>query len=514
MISGKPKILCVDDEPVNLALLQAVLVPQGYDTISANNGTEALQIIGNQKVDLVLLDIMMPDVDGFTICRNIKNKEKFRNIPVVMITSLSSKEERIKAIEAGAEDFISKPFDQGEVLARIRMLLKMKGLADDLKAAYTNINSLTELGKTTIEEFDPLSFDFSAQISAIVKSLIRVASDEIGKPQIVLVGTSDKNNTWTWRQYENIFKVLDVAIVDSTSKFSEIFNLPEKGKSQTIFLNHEAIEKSQLQIFINSLVAFNIIVSDAVCYLNSDICIFALNYGRTVSAYDAGLLDVLVLNVLFLKSITSQMKEVDNAFEYTVYALARASEVNDDDTGNHILRVGEFSAILAHRLRMSDEFVRTIRVQATLHDVGKIYIASHILKEPEILTPTQVIEMKKHTSFGAKIIGNHAMLKMGKDIALSHHERFDGTGYPQGLKSGDIPFVARIVNVADQYDAMRNARVYKPAFDHATTFKIITQGDGRTLPRHFDPIILKAFRDSASKLEDLYEEMKLLKHKE
>ena len=508
MISGKPIILCVDDEPANLALLQAVLMPQGYEALIANNGAEALRIIGEQQVDLILLDIMLPDVDGFAICRKIKNDEKFRHIPVIMITGLSSAQHRIKGIEAGAEDFISKPFDHEEVLARIRMLLKVKGLTDDLKAAYTNINSLTTFGKTTIENFDPLSFDFSTQINAIVKKLIRNTPDEIDKPQIVLVGTSDQNNNWTWHQYENVFNKPDIAMVDSNSNFSKIFNLPEKGKSQTVFLNYEEIQKSQLQKFVNNLVSFNIIVTDAVCYLSRDICILALNYGRDVSAYDASLLDGLVLNILFLNSLSAQMKEVEHAFEYTVYALARASEVNDDDTGNHILRVGEYSAILARRLKMSDEFIRTIRVQATLHDVGKIYILPNILRKPEKLTLDEAIEMKKHTLYGAKIIGDHTRLKMGKAIALTHHERYDGTGYPHGLKGGGIPMEGMIVNIADQYDAMRNVRIYKPAFDHATTYKIITEGDGRTLPQHFDPLVLKAFKESASRLEDLYEEMK------
>ena len=508
MISVKPIILCVDDEPANLALLQAVLVPQGYEAIIANNGAEALRIIGKQHVDLILLDIIMPDVDGFTICRNIKKDERFQQIPVIMITVLSSKENRIKGIEAGAEDFISKPFDHEEVLARIKMLLKMKDLANDLKTAYTNINSLTTFGKATIENFDPLSFDLSAQINAIVPRLIRNTSDEIDKPQIVLVGTSDQNNNWTWHQYENVFNEPDTAMVDSNSSFSTIFNLPEKGKSQTVFLNHEDIQKSQLQKFVNALVSFNITVSDAVCYLSRDICILALNYGRDVSTYDAALLDGLVLNILFLKSLSSQMREVENAFEYTVYALARASEVNDYDTGNHILRVGEYSALLARNLKMSDEFIRTIRVQSTLHDVGKICIPPNILKKPEKLTPNEIIEMKEHTLYGAKIIGNHPKLKMGKAIALTHHERYDGTGYPHGLKGGGIPMEGMIVNIVDQYDAMRDVRIYKPAFDHATTYKIITEGDGRTMPRHFDPQVLKAFKESASQLEDLHEEMK------
>jgi response regulator RpfG family c-di-GMP phosphodiesterase len=507
MINAKPIILCVDDEPVNLALLQAVLVPQGYDVVTANNGAEALWIIEDQRVDLILLDIMMPDVDGYTICQKIRDKDKFRYIPIIMITGLSSKESRIKGIEAGADDFITKPFDQGEVLARIRMLLRMKGLTNDLNIAYTNINSLTEFSKATIEKFDPLSFDFAAGINAIVTRLVRNSSDEIDKPQIVMVGTSDQINNWTWHKYENVFNELDLAIIDANSNFSMLFKLPERGKSQTIIFNSADIEKSQLQKFVNRLVSFNIIVNDAVFYLNRDVCIMAINYGRKVTTYDAALLNSLVLDILFFKSLSAQMKDVEHAFEYTVYALARASEINDEDTGNHILRVGEYSAVLARRMNLSDEFVRTIKVQATLHDVGKIYIPPHILKKPDKLTVDEMMAISKHTLFGAKIIGDHPRLKMGKNIALTHHERYDGSGYPHGLRGGAIPIEGMIVNMADQYDALRNVRVYKPAFNHGTAYKIITEGDGRTLPRHFDPEVLKAFKASASRLEDLYEKM-------
>jgi response regulator RpfG family c-di-GMP phosphodiesterase len=506
MIRQMPSILCVDDESVNLSLLRAVLTPHGYEVITADNGQAALEVLNKKHVDLVLLDVMMPGMDGFKVCRLIRESKNLMRVPVIMITSLTSKLDRIKGIEAGAEDFISKPFDQGEVLARIKMLLKMKGLVDDLHAAYTNISDLTAFSKTTLENFNPLSFDFLPQIDAVVTRIMSQTADDPEKPKIVLVGIKDQ--AWSWNQYELIYNNLGRALLQSKSSLSTIFNLPAKGKSKTIFYNAEDIPRSELQHFFDDLVSFNIMVSNAVCYLSRDICIIALNYGRKVSAYDASVLGSLVLDVLFLRSLSSQIKEVKNAFEYTVYALARATEADDQDTGNHILRVGEYSTILAKKLRMPDEFVRAIRVQATLHDVGKIHVPSAILMKPGKLTSDEFDEMKKHTLYGAKIIGDHVQLTMGRSIALTHHENFDGSGYPEGLIGAAIPIEGMIVRMADQYDSLRNARVYKPAFDHLRASDIIIRGDERTLPGHFDPRVLKAFQDTVRKFEKVYEELK------
>ena len=136
-----PRILCVDDEPLNICLLQAILLPRGYEVVIAVNGQEALDAICAGRIDLCLLDVMMPGMDGFEVCRTIKSDERYRTIPVVMITSYSDKDHRIKGIEAGAEDFIAKPFDHIEVLARIKMLLHVKLLNDKLEAANIELEA-------------------------------------------------------------------------------------------------------------------------------------------------------------------------------------------------------------------------------------------------------------------------------------------------------------------------------------------------------------------------------------
>jgi len=178
------------------------------------------------------------------------------------------------------------------------------------------------------------------------------------------------------------------------------------------------------------------------------------------------------------------------------------------DTGNHIARVGEYCAALAGRLGMSDKFINIIRLQSRMHDVGKIHIPVEILKKPGRLSDEELAAMKEHPLFGARILGDHVRLTMAKEIALSHHENWNGEGYPYGLKGEQIPLTGRIMKLADIYDALRNRRAYKTAFDHATTCRIILEGDDRTSPAHFDPRILKAFRELEARFEEIYEQMK------
>jgi HD-GYP domain-containing protein (c-di-GMP phosphodiesterase class II) len=203
--------------------------------------------------------------------------------------------------------------------------------------------------------------------------------------------------------------------------------------------------------------------------------------------------------------VAIQIRESDDAFAYTVHSLARASEANDEDTGDHILRVGEYCAIVAERLGLGELWIQGIRLQATLHDVGKVHTPPEILKKPGELDAEEWNIMRLHTVKGAKIIGDHPKFSIAKRIALSHHERWDGSGYPYGASGNLIPLEGRIMNIADQYDALRNARVYKPGLDHATTIRIITEGDGRTMPQHFDPQVLNAFVESESLFEEVYE---------
>nr|WP_256371205.1 MULTISPECIES: HD-GYP domain-containing protein [unclassified Fusibacter] len=185
-------------------------------------------------------------------------------------------------------------------------------------------------------------------------------------------------------------------------------------------------------------------------------------------------------------------------------ALARAAEGNDDVTGHHIRRVNYYSKLIARSLGMDTKFVKSITVAAQMHDVGKINTPDSVLNKPGKLTDQEFALMQAHTVQGQIIIGDSEDLEMAANIARSHHEKYDGTGYPDKLKGDAIPLEARIVFLADIYDALRSERPYKRGFTHEEAYEIIVNGDGRVEPTHFDPDILSVFIERHKAFEKIF----------
>jgi HD-GYP domain-containing protein (c-di-GMP phosphodiesterase class II) len=381
------------------------------------------------------------------------------------------------------------------------MLLKVKHLYDDLNHAYDTINSLTSYGDEIIRTFNPMDFDFLSRVDGIVNQLIRKGDNAPQRPEMMLVGFVNELNHWQWHAYNYVAEELQRTPVQTD--IQKVLPFTGMTVSKIGYLN-----SAEIQLFTAILRYHALTIRNMVYYVSEAICVFALNYGRNVGGYDATVLNSMVAQSKFLQSLSGQLRETEDAFAYTVHALARASEVNDEDTGRHILRVGEYAAQIAGRLGLPEKKVETIRQQASLHDVGKIHLPEAILKKPGKFTDDERQVMRKHTHYSARIIGDHPRLYTACAIGTSHHERWDGSGYPNGLKGDQIPIEGRIAVIADQYDALRNARVYKPGFDHSTACHIITEGDGRTIPTHFDPQVLKIFRDYTGAFEEIYEEVK------
>jgi len=213
-------------------------------------------------------------------------------------------------------------------------------------------------------------------------------------------------------------------------------------------------------------------------------------------------------NAQLEQKINERTAELQESNLETLYTLTRAVEYKDEDIGTHVQRISECTRELARMLHQEAEFTKMIFLASPLHDVGKIGIPDNILLKPGALTPEEWQTMKSHTTIGARILGNREspLLKMGAEIALNHHERWDGSGYPNGVKNNNIPLSARIMNICDIYDALRSKRPYKPALSHLQVLDIISNGDGRTQPDHFDPLILHTFKQHHMIFRDIFDE--------
>ncbi len=349
---GSKKIMAVDDEVKNLALLEAILTPLGYEVETAQSGKEALAKVETSPPDLILLDIMMPDMTGYEVCKRLKAKESTQIIPVVMITALVDKESKVRGIEAGADDFLTKPVDKIELTARVKNLIKVKEYNDRMK-------------------------------------------------------------DWS--------RMLQDKVVEQTAMLKESFEQLQEA--------HAKLEKAHLD---------------------------------------------------------------------TLFRLSVAAEYKDEDTANHIHRMSAYVRVVAENMGLSKDQVRLIVHASPLHDVGKIGIPDHLLLKPGKLTPEEWSIMKSHTLIGERILADadDDFTKAGQVIALSHHETWDGSGYPKGLKGEDIPLLGRITAISDVFDALTSKRPYKAPMSNEKAFGIIEKSVGN----HFDPGVGEAFFQGIDKI--------------
>lgn len=339
----KNKILIVDDTEENIDVLVATL-EDDYELSVAMDGLTAIDLVNQELPDLILLDIMMPGMDGYEVCRRLKYIEKARDIPVVFLTALNQTKNEARGFAVGAADYMSKPFNPDIVRSRVNNLIQLKLHRDNLELLVSN--------------------------------------------------------------------------------------------------RTEQLEVMQ---------------------------------------------DVLIKS------------------------MAGLAEYRDPETGGHIKRTQKYVKLFANKLKKSDEYkdvltneiVELLYKSTALHDIGKVGVPDSILLKPGKLSPEEFDEMKKHTIYGEKILalaldelGEDSFLRYAEEIAYTHHERWDGSGYPRGLSGEDIPISGRIMAIIDVFDALISKRIYKPPFKFGKSIEIIEEGRGI----HFDPLLVDILMDSLEEM--------------
>lgn len=499
-MNNTPKILIVDDYPKNVKLLEAHLIQTGFETVAAYDGDQAMAIIKEDPPDLVLLDAMMPVVDGFEVCKRIKENEKTRLIPVVMVTALDQLEDKVRGIEAGADDFLTKPVNRHELIARSRALVKTKRLNDQVLNLQSVVASLFEI--TTFEK------QFSDRQFLFQEFSIRAAKLAQAKSVAITIWDGDRISVEASHNLDD-----EIYQQTQSSRKSAVKHVMESGQMLVV----HSFDEDHLQEFglyggyigiplvsisgktFGALHAFG--VSDRLAQEPLRMLILVaqrLGYELQLKDYNTKLEDEVNKRTSELRTALVDLKnanlDLSMAQAETIFRLAKAAEYRDEDTAAHLHRMSNYSFVIAKQMGMEADFCNELRLAATMHDVGKIGTPDSILLKKGKLTPDEYEIMKEHTLIGAKILGGSSsqILRMSEIIALCHHEKFNGEGYPRQLKETEIPIEARIVAIADVFDALVTKRVYKRAFSIEESLSILKRDSGS----HFDPRVYGAFMES------------------
>ncbi len=444
----KGTILIVDDDLAARETLKELLACEDYDIVSAANGIEALAMAGELHPDIILSDVMMPEMNGFEVCRRLRADPVLAEVPIILITGLADQESFLKGLAVGADDFIAKPFDRIELSARV--------------AAVARLNRYRRLleERAKFERLIELSPDGVLLIDS--EGTIQLANPTFVRMLRIGEGGSPMGR--------RITAFVAVPQIDGFRNFiSNIFADPERiCRTETLLVRNDGIE-------------FPVEIAAGHCALKSQSAV-----------------QMIIRDITERKAAEEEIRrahqELTWACDTSLEGWSRALELRDRDTEGHSRRVTEMTLRLARAMNIPEELLVHIRRGALLHDIGKMGIPDSILRKPGPLTEEEWVVMRKHPEYAYEMLSPIAYLRPALDIPHHHHERWDGTGYPCGLEGENIPLAARIFAVVDVWDALCSDRPYGNGWSTDAVREHIQSLAGT----HLDPSVVEVFMRTQS----------------
>ncbi len=504
MMDDPIKILVVDDEEGILDVTEGYFQRKGYEVYTASNGVEALEVLKRVKIGCVFTDINMPMMDGLELAENIRLIEN--TLPVVVMTGYPSLENSIQTLKNGVVDYLIKPVNLEQMELTLKRILRERGLFIEnliLKEEVERQERLKKLNNELVERIEEVNTlnrvmeDFADTDSSysIFNRVVDLGVEELKADKVFFHIYSDEDKSLVRVANSDSGNGND-AVHDlfgrDISKSANDFILDVLSSDHNPCLISSAEKNDRLDDVVQSMMVVPLKIRDKIFGVASA---FSFNKNKLFNEKDIYYMSFITQKAASaIENIALYENIYDNLFS-TLYAFVAALEVRDLYTRKHSTRVAKYAHMIAGEMKCTEEELDIISFAGSLHDIGKIGIRDDILLKPGQLTDEEFEKIKEHPVIGADIISKLGLWDREMEIIRHHHERFDGNGYPDKLKGEQIPKLARILCVADSFDAMASDRSYRKKMKIEKVLKIIRENSGT----QFDPEAVEAFLRVADK---------------
>ena len=507
--SNPQRILFVDDEQSILEIAKSYFTRLGFEVLTAKNGVDAIDILETEKVDCCFTDINMPGMSGIDLTEHIQNLDN--TLPVVVMTGYPTLDNTISTLKNGVVDFLVKPLNLSQMELCVRRVFSQRELFVENLLLKKEVESKRMLEKLNCEL--SLKVDELHTLNTILTNISgnNSSQDVFGRLVNLAIDITHADESGFYVINDAVrkpFRIASAAAADDArprqnsaqppgqslpAEAVQMLSLPaleefvlESARDEMPLLITENSEAKDLPPNVSAMILMPVKIREKVFGVLTTL---ATAQEKRFSEKDLYYLNFMAQSAAnAIENLALYENIYENLFS-TLFAFVNAIEARDPYTRQHSSRVTRFSIIIGRELGCSSDELETLNFAGHLHDIGKIGIRDDILLKPGRLNKEEFEKIKEHPGIGARIVEKLGFWEQERRIIRCHHERFDGTGYPDGLKKEEIPFLARIMSVADVYDAISSDRAYRRKMEEKQVLQIIREGSGT----QFDPQVVETF---------------------